>query len=309
MIYIINYYYIMSKIKNSIIIAVLLSSAIFSCMEPLPPEEPRYDADREFSDTIKIASFNLKNFSDSKIDNPDIKNILIQMLSQFDLVALQEYQDADTSSRDKLIAAISSLGTTYDFIEDPIRYTAYNNERYIYIYKISTIEKVGTIGYTYDTAIGRDPYCVHFKAKNGNFDFVLVNIHTQPALASTEIPLLKTVMTNAAANFSELDVICLGDYNADNPAYYPEADIATDFPAAQYTLIIPNSEDTTSGATNYTYDRFVATNSTMTNYTGTYGVYKYDQVFNLTELTIPKASEISDHYPVWASFNINSDTD
>ena len=69
---------------------------------------------------------------------------------------------------------------------------------------------------------------------------------------------------------------------------------------------VKNNEDTTVKGTICTYDRIVTTTSVKEDYTGQCGVYRFDIIFNLTQ---KQATKASDHYPVWAMFYVNRDTD
>ncbi|MDD4300357.1 MAG: hypothetical protein PHO78_06860, partial [Methanomicrobium sp.] len=66
-----------------------------------------------------------------------------------------------------------------------------------------------------------------------------------------------------------------------------------------YTWIIGNSLDTTTGATDCTYDRIVITGDDSF-YTGTSGVMRFDTEYSLTE---EFTKQVSDHYPVYAVFS------
>lgn len=62
----------------------------------------------------------------------------------------------------------------------------------------------------------REPYVANFKVKNGNFDFVLVTIHTDPDTAAQEINELPMVVDDARSKYpGEGDFIVMGDLNAD----------------------------------------------------------------------------------------------
>jgi len=46
--------------------------------------------DRNTSDSIKIASFNIQIFGQSKASNQEVMEILVQIIRNFDIVAIQE---------------------------------------------------------------------------------------------------------------------------------------------------------------------------------------------------------------------------
>ena len=153
----------------------------------------------------------------------------------------------------------------------------------------------------------REPFIAHFKVKSGEFDFVLINIHTKPDDATAEIGYLPDVIQDVFPHLNEVDIICLGDFNADG-SYFDESTYNTIFPSSQYNWLISNSEDTTVAASDNTYDRIVTTLSTTEDFEGTTGVYRFDQIYDFSSPTLDP-SDVSDHYPVWGEFYSDKDTD
>jgi len=92
--------------------------------------------------------------------------------------------------------------------------------------------------------------------------------------------------------------------NADG-SYFDE-DKANSLSGGEYLWLIKNSMDTTTGDTNYTYDRIIITEDMEPHFTGNNGVFRYGLEYNLTS---EEANAISDHYPVYADFAFNPDFD
>jgi len=264
-------------------------------------------------DTITIASFNIKWLSHKKAGDPVKGKVIADTLAQFDIIAIQEIRDSSDRTMTILEKALSDRGKDYDHVIGPqlpdkdVRY----KERYAILYNTATIEKV-TDPYTYSDSkddFEREPFIIHLKAKNGTFDFVIVNIHTRPADAENEIKSLKDAITDARTRLNEPDIITLGDYNADcarSGEYYDESLLKTHFPETEFLSIIPNSADTNLASSDCTYDRIIVTSSTVQDYQGSWGVYHFDEIHGLT---YDQAKAVSDHYPVWATFHINKDSD
>ncbi len=57
-----------------------------------------------------------------------------------------------------------------------------------------------------------------------------------------------------------------------------------------------------------TYDRIVTTLSTNEDFKGTVGVYRFDTLYDFSSPTL-EPNDVSDHFPVWAEFYSNKDTD
>src|SRR4030066_970453 len=89
----------------------------------------------------------------------------------------------------------------------------------------------------------------------------------------------------------------IGDLNADFSS--SDEDSSSLLRSSDYLWVINNSIDTTTKATNCTYDRIIITTSAITDYTGNSGVFRFDEAYNLTyDMTVA----VSDHYPVYAEF-------
>ena len=259
--------------------------------------------------TIKIASFNIQIFGVSKASKPDVMDILARTISKFDLVAIQEIRDKTGTAINDLEAAVDSLGTDYDYIIGPRLGRSTSKEQYAYIYNTATITAGSS--YTYDDTaqdiFSRDPYIAEFKAAAGTFDFVLISIHTAPDDATQEINALDDVVKDAQEHFKdEKDFIVLGDFNADC-SYFDEDDLSCPLRAECYKWIITNEMDTNLAKSSCTYDRIVITKAaTAEDYADECGVYRFDQIH---DLKFKAAKKVSDHYPVYAVFYVDHDTD
>ena len=85
-----------SIVPNIIILFILFSS--FSCstaLDDVPQDKPQ---DVPTPDTIKIASFNIQIFGQSKSSKQEVMDILVQIIRDFDIVAIQEIRDAAGTS-------------------------------------------------------------------------------------------------------------------------------------------------------------------------------------------------------------------
>ncbi|NJD78251.1 MAG: hypothetical protein FIB08_14360 [Candidatus Methanoperedens sp.] len=76
--------------------------------------------------------------------------------------------------------------------------------------------------------------------------------------------------------------------------------------SGEYSWVINNSVDTTTKLTACTYDRIIITTPAKTDFTEDSGVFRFDTVYNLN---YESAIAVSDHYPVYATFWDNRDTD
>ncbi len=150
-----------------------------------------------------------------------------------------------------------------------------------------------------------DPFIAGFKAKNGNFDFILIVIHTDPDEATEKINALPKIMKDVKGKFpSEGDLIILGDLNSDC-----DCDYCSEFlpnPIPDTTWLIQNSADTNVKNTFCTYDKIIISDDTREDHTNVAGVYRFDIKHSLTP---EQAVDVSDHYPVYAEFFVDRDRD
>lgn len=258
--------------------------------------------------TIKVAAFNLQIFGTTKASKPEVMGFLLKIIRNYDVIAVQEIRDSSQTALPSLINAVNSMGTPqYDYVVSERLGRTTSKEQYAYIFNTQTIQKIGT-PYVYpDTndIFQREPYVSEFKAKNGNFDFVLLVIHTDPDTATQEINALPKVIEDSKSRYQgEGDFIVIGDLNAD--CSYFDENSQSPLRSNDYYWLINNSVDTTTKSTDCTYDRIIITTSARNDFTGDSGVFKFDSAYNLN---YNSTMAVSDHYPVWASFWNNRDTD
>ena len=153
----------------------------------------------------------------------------------------------------------------------------------------------------------RRPEGVYFQSINNSFDFVLINKHVAPGDALKEISYIPNLFDYFYSLFKDPDIIIVGDFNADG-SYFNENLLTQIFPSDKFSIIIDNSLDTTVSQGQNTYDRIIISSSVLEDFTGKYGVYIFEDHYNFVELAI-QPKQISDHYPVWAIFYTNKDSD
>ncbi len=262
----------------------------------------------ETNGTIKVSAFNLQIFGTTKASKPEVMGVLSKIIRNYDVIAVQEIRDSSQTALPMLRDAVNSIGSPqYDYIVSERLGRTTSKEQYAYLYNTQTILQIGS-PYIYPDSndlFQREPYVAEFKAKSGNFNFVLIVIHTDPDTATQEINDLPKVVEDARGRYqSEGDFIVMGDLNADC-SYFNENNQSS-LRSNDYYWVINNTLDTTTKSTDCTYDRIIITNPARTDFTGESGIFRFDTAYNLTyESTIA----VSDHYPVYASFWNNRDTD
>jgi deoxyribonuclease-1-like protein len=250
--------------------------------------------------TVRIASYNIQVFGKSKLAKPQAMQPIVEIVRKFDLVAIQEVRAATDDVLPQFIDMLNANGRHYDYVIGPRLGRTDSKEQYAFVFDAQTIEVDRSSMYTIDDRsdiFHREPLVAAFRVRGVQedqaFTFTLVNIHTDPDEAETEVAALAQVY-RAVRNDGrgEDDIIILGDLNADERKFGPLA-------------AVPNIAWTVSGVpTNTlgtkTYDNIVYNRAASVEFTGRSGVFDTLREYNLTQ---KQALEISDHCPVWAEFS------
>jgi hypothetical protein len=261
--------------------------------------------------TARIAAFNIQIFGRSKRQKEDVMMVLVRIVREFDLVLVQEIRDSSQTTAPNFLQRINEVeGPKYDFIRSERLGRTNIKEAYAYFYNTETIEFISGSDYVYndvDDVFEREPYIASFRS--GNFDFILVGIHTRPIKGVTynEIGNLTVVVTSIKeTNPNEEDIIVMGDFNADGKYGDPfdEEDTSNPLRSSEFRWLINNDMDTMT-KTDYTYDRIVILNSTLNHeyVAGSGSVFYFDNVYGINNVTL--VTEVSDHYPVFAEYMTN----
>jgi endonuclease/exonuclease/phosphatase family metal-dependent hydrolase len=281
----------------------------FERIPPLPPAEggESTPAPDVTLDALRVYSFNIQIFGDSKMKKPEVVQVLVDIVSQADVAAIQEVRSL---SDEPVKAFMAQLDPKYGYVLGPREGRTASKEQYWVIYDTDKLEvKDRAVFDDVEDGFQRNPMAVYFQTKAG-FDFILINNHIQPSSAADEIDLLPEVVAYFQDKWNEEDVMVVGDFNADG-SYYNEDNLINVFPESDYLIILTNEYDTTvagNGDDATTYDRFIITNSAREDYTGAFGVVYYDKMYDFAALGI-EPKHISDHFPIWAEFWVDRDTD
>lgn len=252
-------------------------------------------------DTIRIATFNIQVFGQSKMKKPQVPQILARIIQQFDVVAVQEIRSQDQSFLDKFLDMINSNGHRYAYIIGTRQGRTASKEQYAYFFdteRITVNEKwTYTVIDKYDK-LHRPPYVAHFQtlapSSSNPFTFSLINIHTDPDETDQELDVLDDVYRVVANDGSqEDDVILLGDLNVNDQNLGELGRV----PDLMWTV----SKTPTNTRKSKQYDNILFSRHRSQEFTGQSGVYDFKTRFKLTE---EEALKVSDHLPVWAEFKI-----
>ncbi|MCP4373451.1 MAG: hypothetical protein GY797_35920, partial [Deltaproteobacteria bacterium] len=114
--------------------------------------------------------------------------VLTKIVRNFDIVAVQEFRDKSEMTLPYFVKEINELsGDEYKYVDSIRLGRTSSKEKYAFIYNTVTVS-FNNFSYVYsdsDDVFEREPFIAYFSS--GDFDFVLINIHTKPGDATTEI--------------------------------------------------------------------------------------------------------------------------
>jgi endonuclease/exonuclease/phosphatase family metal-dependent hydrolase len=236
--------------------------------------------------------------------NPDVVSILTDIVSLADVIAIQEVRTANIEPVERFMRY---LPARYAYVIGPREGRSSSKEQYWIIYDTYKVRMLAAETWSDPEDIfERNPFAVFFQTLD-KFDFIIINNHIQPGSAYKEINALPRVVDYYRRNWHESDILLVGDFNADG-SYYDEDLLWDVFPSDQYRIVISNEYDTSVAPSANTYDRIIITSSTLEDYAEKCGVLRFDELYTFDQYTI-RPRDVSDHYPIWAEFRIDADTD
>ena len=247
----------------------------------------------------KLLTWNLENFGKSKSDKAI--GYIANTLKDYDVIAIQEvvagYGGAQAVAR--LAEELNRKGSKWGYtISEPTSSSAYKTERYAFIWKTSTISKIGTawLEKKYHLEIEREPYLCTFQYENKQFTVATFHAITKNKQPETEIKYFRLL----PEEYPHLNPIFTGDFNCpqSNTVFNPLKKMGFKPTIVNQKTSLKqkckNQECLASEFDNIFYD----TARISANQAGVLSFYKN---FN----SLKEAKTISDHIPVWVDFSLN----
>lgn len=279
-------------------------------LENRRPETSRPETSRP--ETIRIATFNIQFFGPSKVADPIVMKTIATIVSQFDIVAIQEVRNATVRPITELVQLLQASGANYaSSVSQPIGEGERYKEAYAFVFDQNRIGMIPDSAYVVadpDELMSREPMVASFEVR-GNagdarrpFRFTLINVHTSPSEVAdnaviNEMDVLDDVFTSVRNYEFEMtgeeDFIMLGDLNVDTEGLRELGRIPHVFSVA--------GDAPTNTRRSKTYDHILIDGNMTREYTGRHGVMDLQQTFGISQ---EQALEISDHQPVWAEFTV-----
>jgi len=248
--------------------------------------------------TVRIASFSLEAFGESKIKKAAVVETIARMIRQFDVIALQHIQSKQQNIVPELLDRVNQSDRRYDYCIGPRVGSQPNQQQYAFLFDTDRIETDRQQLYTIDdpqALVEFDPLVGWFRCKavtiDKAFTFSLVNLRLDPLASDRELKLLPDLIRSVRQDGrSEDDIILLGNFGFSDSEMSSLQNIGMQF-------AIEGIPTTVTGEA--MLDNIVFPIRATDEFTGRTGVVDFLRQLNLS---IDQAFQISTHMPVWAEF-------
>ncbi|KAF3855725.1 hypothetical protein F7725_016448 [Dissostichus mawsoni] len=193
---------------------------------------------------MKIAAFNVLRLGWEKVNKKDVRDIIIEIMSQYSVVLLVEVTDK-TDNRSNPYGKLCS---------EPLGPEGHKEK----FKEVKIIEAYQYRGYDVDE-LTRQPFVLLLNCQNTVVqDLVLIPVHTKPTEAEAELNALHDVVEDVREKWKNDNIMILGDFNADGKYLSKEKKKTLRIFSARYHWLIDDDVDTTTCNNNdHTYDRML----------------------------------------------------
>lgn len=269
-------------------VAVLPSSGRQGELTPAKPITP----------TIRVASFDLQNYEERKSESLAVQEILVRILRNFDVIAIQGITSRQRDTLPKLIDRLNQDKHVYDYMIGPRVGPVHQSMHLAFIFNTARIETDRYQLYTVEDPgelIEYEPLVGWFRSKGvpaqKALTFSLVNMFLSPSRLEQEIGLLPALTESIQKDGrGEDDVILAGGFGCSDRRL-------SVLIQRKWSVAIENMPTTVAG--DEMLDQIAFPPQTSDEFTGRAGVIDFLRKFNLT---IDQATQVSSHLPVWAEF-------
>ncbi|XP_041873371.1 deoxyribonuclease gamma [Corvus kubaryi] len=259
--------------------------------------------------SLKICSFNVKSFGETKIAKPEVVDVVVKIVSRCDIMLLMEIKDSKNRVCPLLVEKLTSqlAGPKEEYrcvASERLGRNSYK-EQYVFIYRQNQVSVKQTYQYP-DTQPGdedvfsREPFAIWWQSpKTAVSEFAIIPLHTTPDTAVREIDELYDVYLDVKQRWKTENFIFMGDFNA-GCSYVPQKQwknirLRT---YSEFLWLIGDKNDTTvKNSTRCAYDRIVVSGQKLIQAVVPHSANIFDflEEFQMTE---EQALGVSDHFPV-----------
>jgi deoxyribonuclease-1-like protein len=225
----------------------------------------------------------------------------LRLFPRFELVAVQGVRGKNQGVLLRLVEQVNAAsGRSYDFATCPTQQRDGLEHYSAFIFDRQRIDVDRTTVHFVEDRQGRfrvKPLAGSFRVRGPEpaeaFTFTLINVETDPDRAATELDLLAEAYRAVRDDGrGEDDIILLGDLASDDQHLGQLGKLLG------VTALLSGIPTTTRGT--HLLDNILLDRRATREFTGRVEVLDMMREF---ELTMPEASEVSEHLPVWAEFS------
>jgi deoxyribonuclease-1-like protein len=250
---------------------------------------------------IRLGAANFGPLDSAKLGKQHVVGRIVQVLRQYDVIAIQGIQSRDQGSLVQLVEQTNAGGRHFDFAVAPQVGREVVKQYNAFVFNSDTVEIDRRTVAWIDNRSGQfeqPPLVAAFRAKGPSpgeaFTFTLVNVHTSTERTAEELASLAKVFRAVRDDgCNEDDIILLGTIGTDDEHLGPLGLLPN------VTCAVTATPTTTRGTRlvdNILFDR-----RATCEYVYRSGVVDLMRQFNLT---LREAVEVSEHLPVWAEFSV-----
>lgn len=268
------------------------STTLTGAQQPAVNMQPR--------DTIRIASFNLSGWGDRNRDIPAVTAMLVRLIGQFDVIALQDIRSKRDDLLPNLMIELNRGGRAFDFMIGPRIGRDDAREQLAFVFDTDRIETDRFQLYTVadpENIVTREPLVGWFRTKQVDareaFTFSLVNLHIDSSASMAELGALPNLVEAIYHDGrGEDDIILAGDFSAGSMQ-------APFFTSGLFRCAIDSVATDTRGS--QLLDNIALPVMGSTEFMGRAGAIDFLRQYNLG---LEQALSVSEHLPIWAEFSV-----
>jgi deoxyribonuclease-1-like protein len=251
--------------------------------------------------TLRIASFQLGQFDETKLANPRVCGVLMRLLPQFDLVAVQGVRGRNQNVLVRLIEQLNQAsGRTYDYATCPTQQRDGLLHYSAFLFDTGRIDVDRRTVRFVEDPLGKlrikplaGLFSAHGPSPTEAFTFVLINVEVDRDRAPEELDRLADAYRAVRDSYSgEDDIILLGDLESDDQHLGRLGKLLGVGP------LISNVATTVRGT--QLADNILLDRGATCEFASRVEVVDMMREFGLTQ---PEAQEVSEHLPIWAEFS------
>ena len=249
--------------------------------------------------TLRVASFKVADLETTLLAKPEVVQLLVAILQQYELVALQGVHTNRDDVLPLLIEKLNSSGRRYDYLIGPRVGRTAPRQQFAFVFDTSRLETDRYQLYSVDDPedlLNYEPLVAWVRCRgvpaSQAFTFSMINVGIDPRFAAAEQAMLPGLVDAVQRDGrQEDDWILAGDVTGGSGHL-------SVFDRRQVRLAVSDTPTDVLGT--QMLDTLIFSSRATTEFTGRAGVFDFLRKHNLS---IERALEISERMPVWAEFS------